>query len=167
MTCCVVLSCCCAVPCSHLNRKYMNAIVEQPLFLANKAPRARVPSSIYVPPPLQVRVMGTGGFPGVDAPRVVLPAPAELKEYPRLFLHFAHVGSFRFFNRPSAHALMPNVCLLSLFLTCRPMVWAGTPSSTKCGSGLVSIAAQICLSYTCFYYSCSLMFSCGCLLLCV
>lgn len=54
---------CCALLCvlcrllvltSHLNRKYMNAIVEQPLFLANKAPRARVPSSIYVPPPLQV-----------------------------------------------------------------------------------------------------------------
>mgnify|MGYP001807627208 FL=1 len=32
----------------------MNAIVEQPLYLANNAPRARVPSSIYVPPPLQV-----------------------------------------------------------------------------------------------------------------
>jgi hypothetical protein len=63
---CSCMCCCIAAAlhlssCSHLNRKYMNAIVEQPLYLANNAPRARVPSSIYVPPPLQVR----RGHPGV------------------------------------------------------------------------------------------------------
>lgn len=70
-----VLVCCCKCCCtaavlhlssrSHLNRKYMNAIVEQPLYLANNAPRARVPSSIYVPPPLQVGRGRAGGRGGV------------------------------------------------------------------------------------------------------
>jgi hypothetical protein len=33
----------------------MNAIQEMPLHLAQMAPRARVPATTYVPPPLQVR----------------------------------------------------------------------------------------------------------------
>jgi hypothetical protein len=33
----------------------MNAIQEMPLYLAQMAPRARVPATTYVPPPLQVR----------------------------------------------------------------------------------------------------------------
>jgi hypothetical protein len=36
----------------------MNAIVEMPLYLANAAPVTRVPSTAYVPPPLQANGMG-------------------------------------------------------------------------------------------------------------
>jgi hypothetical protein len=39
----------------------MNAIKEMPLLLAHTAPRARVPSTAYVPPPLQER--GLGWYP--------------------------------------------------------------------------------------------------------
>lgn len=48
-------------PCSRLNRRYMNAIREMPLYLAQMAPRARVPSTTYVPPPLQAN--GLGWYP--------------------------------------------------------------------------------------------------------
>jgi hypothetical protein len=37
----------------------MNAIVEMPLYLANAAPITRVPSTAYVPPPLQANGMGS------------------------------------------------------------------------------------------------------------
>eukprot|EP00882_Tetradesmus_deserticola_P006668 GHRQ01007021.1.p1 GENE.GHRQ01007021.1~~GHRQ01007021.1.p1 ORF type:complete len:398 (+),score=195.57 GHRQ01007021.1:139-1194(+) len=46
---------------SRLNRRYMNAIQEMPLYLAQMAPRARVPATTYVPPPLQVN--GLGWYP--------------------------------------------------------------------------------------------------------
>lgn len=39
----------------------MNAIAEMPLYLAQMAPRARVPSTTYVPPPLQHN--GLGWYP--------------------------------------------------------------------------------------------------------
>lgn len=39
----------------------MNAIAEMPLYLAQMAPRARVPSTTYVPPPLQAN--GLGWYP--------------------------------------------------------------------------------------------------------
>eukprot|EP00878_Enallax_costatus_P009758 GHUV01010191.1.p1 GENE.GHUV01010191.1~~GHUV01010191.1.p1 ORF type:complete len:1012 (+),score=268.71 GHUV01010191.1:434-3469(+) len=45
----------------RLNRRYMNAIREMPLYLAQMAPRARVPSTTYVPPPLQAN--GLGWYP--------------------------------------------------------------------------------------------------------
>ncbi|KAF6257975.1 hypothetical protein COO60DRAFT_1701539 [Scenedesmus sp. NREL 46B-D3] len=46
---------------SRLNRRYMNAIQEMPLYLAQMAPRARVPATAYVPPPLQAN--GLGWYP--------------------------------------------------------------------------------------------------------
>lgn len=49
------------LPCSRLNRRYMNAIAEMPLYLAQMAPRARVPATTYVPPPLQCN--GLGWYP--------------------------------------------------------------------------------------------------------
>ena len=39
----------------------MNAIREMPLYLAQMAPRARLPSTTYVPPPLQAN--GLGWYP--------------------------------------------------------------------------------------------------------
>lgn len=46
---------------SRLNRRYMNTIKEMPLYLAQMAPRARVPATTYVPPPLQAN--GLGWYP--------------------------------------------------------------------------------------------------------
>ncbi|KAF8056000.1 ERD4 [Scenedesmus sp. PABB004] len=46
---------------TRLNRRYMNAIAEMPLMLAALAPRARVPPTAYVPPPLQAN--GLGWYP--------------------------------------------------------------------------------------------------------
>jgi hypothetical protein len=89
----------------HLNRKYMNAIVEQPLFLANKAPRARVPSSIYVPPPLQV------GYA-----RDVVPWS---------------LSSMSCSTRASACKVDQFVADICGVHARRQMVWAGTPSSTR------------------------------------
>ena len=48
-------------PCSRTRDLYIQGMKEMPLLIAQMAPRARVPPTVYVPPPLQVCETEHGG----------------------------------------------------------------------------------------------------------